>query len=725
MTNYRRLISYIYAYEGEVKGKNIGFAKLESRNGQCKLSINVKKVYVGSSDLGVYLLAPGKEIFLGNIFIRGGSGEFRAAVSVENVADSGFGMDLCYGLTIHEQGDNWRAYTTIWEDAVAHAAELELAEVTSESLTDTNAQIHKKVEELHREIEAEQERGEVFETIMLHEADEDAGTITAEAVRNDGGYVAAKEDAGDEAEAEDRDIADMPGVFAEAEENAENTVSEVKLDEEKCSSVKEQTLEESGISDEIKAAASIDTGQAEAIVENICGEGDSRANIPSNSRMKPRMPMAPGMGTRQPQGRNGMGRPMSGPWPGRNMGPDTRRLQSESMGAEQGKTFGAGMNLWGRSMYRDGLATRPENVPCSDTGQGTDQMRELGMRQGEYSGTPMIKYPEALMEPGVGQRAEALTEGNADTRIGAPLYMDTRVFAGGPNKNEGPEEFLIPDSAQTSETDYRGENMWLPENRSFPKGPLEETAHSTGSPEEQPFCVGSPEETEFLEESAEETEFLEESTEETTYPTESPEQTPPITGFQEEMPVMDNSGAERSGNYGNAPQENTPEENTTQKNAPDKPVVDTGEEELALGDPRVLERLEQEEQEYYQPRQIWDGFRKRYPKILAFDSANGCEILSIKPQDIGLLPRENWNYGNNSFLLHGYYNYRYLILARIGEDSKGRVRHILGVPGHYYSNEKYMASMFGFPHFVLSKKQPSQDGRFGYWYTDVRLENQD
>ena len=31
MTGYRRLISYIYAYEGEEKGKNIGFVKLESR----------------------------------------------------------------------------------------------------------------------------------------------------------------------------------------------------------------------------------------------------------------------------------------------------------------------------------------------------------------------------------------------------------------------------------------------------------------------------------------------------------------------------------------------------------------------------------------------------------------------------------------------------------------------------------------------------------------------
>ena len=74
MTSYRRLISYIYAYEGKIKGRNIGFAKLESRNGQCRLSVNVKKVYVGGSDLRVYLLAPEKEIFLGNIFNRNGNG---------------------------------------------------------------------------------------------------------------------------------------------------------------------------------------------------------------------------------------------------------------------------------------------------------------------------------------------------------------------------------------------------------------------------------------------------------------------------------------------------------------------------------------------------------------------------------------------------------------------------------------------------------------------------
>ena len=157
MSNYRRLISYIYAYEGEVKGKNIGFVKLESRGGQCKLSVNVKKVYVGGSDLGVYLLAPGREISLGNIFIRSGAGEFRAVIPVENVADSGIGMDSCYGLSIHEPSDGWRCYTTIWEDAVAHAAEVELADVTSKSRRDISEEeeIHKKAEEIAAEMDRE------------------------------------------------------------------------------------------------------------------------------------------------------------------------------------------------------------------------------------------------------------------------------------------------------------------------------------------------------------------------------------------------------------------------------------------------------------------------------------------------------------------------------------------------------------------------------------------
>ena len=139
-----------------------------------------------------------------------------------------------------------------------------------------------------------------------------------------------------------------------------------------------------------------------------------------------------------------------------------------------------------------------------------------------------------------------------------------------------------------------------------------------------------------------------------------------------------------------------------------------------LENPEVLRELERQEAEENNRSDLWERLQRKYTRVLAFEYDNGCEILSIKPQDIGLLPREIWVYGNNSFLLHGYYNYRHLILARLS-DSGGKTRYLLGVPGHYFSNEKYMASMFGFPHFVLAKKQPDEGGRFGYWYTDIRL----
>lgn len=139
-----------------------------------------------------------------------------------------------------------------------------------------------------------------------------------------------------------------------------------------------------------------------------------------------------------------------------------------------------------------------------------------------------------------------------------------------------------------------------------------------------------------------------------------------------------------------------------------------------LENPDVLRYLQETEGKMADPESLWQELRKTYPKIAPFDYENGCEVLTIRPEDIGRLPRENWVYGNNSFLLHGYYNFRYLILVRLNHQN-GRPRFLIGIPGHYYSNEKYMATMFGFPNFVLSKKQPPNDGRFGYWYTDIKM----
>lgn len=140
-----------------------------------------------------------------------------------------------------------------------------------------------------------------------------------------------------------------------------------------------------------------------------------------------------------------------------------------------------------------------------------------------------------------------------------------------------------------------------------------------------------------------------------------------------------------------------------------------------LENPEVLRYLQETNVPAPDAETRWQQMRKEYPKIQPFEYDGGSEVLAIRPDDIGQLPRECWIYGNNSFLLHGYYNYRYLILVRLSREN-GEIRYLLGVPGHYYSNEKYMANMFGFPNFVLSKKQPPNDGRFGYWYTDIKMD---
>ena len=95
MANYRRLISYIYAYEGGIKGKNVGFAKIENRKDQCRIQVSVRNVYVGSQDIGVYLMSTEGERLLGKMFIRGGAGEFRC---IDDPQHRGFLAELYYDL---------------------------------------------------------------------------------------------------------------------------------------------------------------------------------------------------------------------------------------------------------------------------------------------------------------------------------------------------------------------------------------------------------------------------------------------------------------------------------------------------------------------------------------------------------------------------------------------------------------------------------------------------
>lgn len=452
MSAYHRLISYIYAYEGGIKGKNAGFAKLETRGTSCRIQVSVRRVFAGGSPIGVYLLAGQEEIRIGTLFVRGGNGEFRAVVNCENIEGSGCNMEECCGLTLHETDSAWRAYTTIWEDAVAHAAEVELADVTAEKV---------------REQEAEKE------------------------------------------------------------------------------------------------------GATRKLAENVSGE-----------------------------------------------------VNSASVGKEK--------------LDEASELTRSGEMESQDTSTETEKKEAVNINEMDFG----ISQPQP----------EKLEDSNLE------IFEDTETME------------AVPDISETS--DHQETEVVREAQTETPQESFQESNQEA--------------QTETPQESSQES-FQEAQTE--ARRKDSQESTREV---RKEMPP--DSPPDH--------QEAFQSDSQNQK----QPQPDSS-KEFSKEDPA---------------ESLWNRLRAAYPKVTAFECADGCEILVIKPQDIGLLPRENWVYGNNSFLLHGYYNYRYLILARLGKPGE-RGRYILGVPGHYGNNEKYMAAMFGFDRFVRSTRQPPRDSRFGYWYTDLNF----
>ena len=72
---------------------------------------------------------------------------------------------------------------------------------------------------------------------------------------------------------------------------------------------------------------------------------------------------------------------------------------------------------------------------------------------------------------------------------------------------------------------------------------------------------------------------------------------------------------------------------------------------------------------------------------------------------------ETVRFRNNRFLQYGFYNFGHLL---IGKNSSGH--YILGVPGGYDQQERFMANMFGFPYFKESRQIQLPKSRGGYWY---------
>uniref|UniRef100_UPI0040571349 hypothetical protein n=1 Tax=Acetatifactor sp. TaxID=1872090 RepID=UPI0040571349 len=112
----------------------------------------------------------------------------------------------------------------------------------------------------------------------------------------------------------------------------------------------------------------------------------------------------------------------------------------------------------------------------------------------------------------------------------------------------------------------------------------------------------------------------------------------------------------------------------------------------------------------------WKQLWQIYPHIRPF--CDEREYLSLSPGDFVILSEKYFRMVNNSFLLHGYYNYKHLVLKRI--EGRGKIGYYVGVPGNFYDREKQVALMFGFESFE-SQVEPAGIGDYGYYMMRVEL----
>ncbi|MBR3772186.1 MAG: hypothetical protein IKL07_07955 [Clostridium sp.] len=118
MAEYKRLVSYIYNYDSGIRQKNVGFSRVESKNGQCKVTIHITASISSQENLKVYLFRRSgtkiEGIYFGAMTVKNGTGDFKAETNTYALMDSPYSLDdICGVLLLLNKG---KFFGSQWDD---------------------------------------------------------------------------------------------------------------------------------------------------------------------------------------------------------------------------------------------------------------------------------------------------------------------------------------------------------------------------------------------------------------------------------------------------------------------------------------------------------------------------------------------------------------------------------------------------------------------------------
>ncbi|MDF2586721.1 MAG: hypothetical protein K0S41_562 [Anaerocolumna sp.] len=119
MPDYRRLVSYMYNYEDGIKRNNVGYARVEARNGQCKCTLHIAAPSLNEKQLKAYIFKRNKGglqgVLLGTFYVRNGIGDYRVITESAHIMNTPYSLDEMGGIVLYLSDKKF--FATEWDDS--------------------------------------------------------------------------------------------------------------------------------------------------------------------------------------------------------------------------------------------------------------------------------------------------------------------------------------------------------------------------------------------------------------------------------------------------------------------------------------------------------------------------------------------------------------------------------------------------------------------------------
>lgn len=736
MQTYRRFVSYVYQYENGKKAGNRGFIKVEARGNTCSMHISLKGVCRDENAVcSVYGFKREDGLLKGSLLaecpVKTGVVQEQLVFARNEMGRAKYGLQELSGVIF--QGDDQTMYGTQWDDDPMKMENFQPDERNNSIPDERDEPAAEKAEHQQRWDEPRDGEWVAGADSVLDPDRQDTEEIeTEDSVGADASVEGAgesndvgkdlpegemlKEPVWDEVVSED-EMPEAPIIPEQAVENsipAEVKMKEIWGDDEEAEKPQEEITGNHPVNEEI-TGETVENGEPERVHMGEIVENDELANV-SIEEVPESIIMENTVGSSVSEnirGENFTEKDVPG-----ELFQEAARGKNVSEGAalrEAAERDELEKKAIEESAERDelekksvGESSERDELKRKSFGESMESAGEMFSRASEENAMTDGMPPVAFPESGVSQ--EILSGVSAEDGM----------------QNDVPQRKVVTDGTLGNALLEQSEETGLPVLPQMqvdrePKDGIAQGMRLRNMPEVETPAEPETVRKDSVDRNTQEPEILQEEKLTEILDTTIPVSELPSQESEQDVPVLELPSQE-SGQ--DVPVSELPSRGSEQ----DMPVLELPLQELEqdILAPKLASqesdqsKMDKEKQAFPTPTSENMPKKNDRENYVKPDSRNPCpfsdgvleECRKIRISDLKFLDPRDQSLRNNRFVQHGYQMFGHLLLARISRNGQ----YILGVPGMYQQQEKFMADMFGFHNFKYARRSGQKPSNFGYWY---------